>query len=41
MPASVRRSGIKQLTHFDTEALRATQPRDTTDGQWIDFTAAV
>jgi hypothetical protein len=39
--ASVRSSGIKQLTHFDTEALRAIQPRDTLDGQWIVFTAAV
>jgi Tol biopolymer transport system component len=34
-------SGVEQLTHFETEELRATQPRYTPDGQWIVFTAAV
>jgi Tol biopolymer transport system component len=32
-------SGIEQLTHYDTEDLRATQPRYTPDGQYIVFTA--
>ena len=32
-------SGMEQLTHYETEALRATQPRYTPDGQWIVFTA--
>jgi Tol biopolymer transport system component len=34
-------SGMEQLTHFETEELRATQPRYTPNGEWIVFTAAV
>jgi hypothetical protein len=34
-------TGMEQLTHYETEGLRATQPRYTPDGQWIVFTAAV
>lgn len=33
-------SGIEQLTRYETEDLRATQPRYTPDGKWIVFTAA-
>jgi Tol biopolymer transport system component len=32
-------SAMEQLTHYETEHLRATQPRYTPDGQWIVFTA--
>lgn len=32
-------TGMEQLTHYDTDALRATQPRYTPDGQYIVFTA--
>ena len=32
-------SGMEQLTHYETEDLRATQPRYTPDGAWIVFTA--
>ncbi len=32
-------SAMEQLTHYDTEDLRATIPRYTPDGQWIIFTA--
>jgi Tol biopolymer transport system component len=34
-------SGMEQLTLYETEDLRATQPRYTPDGQWIVFTAVV
>jgi Tol biopolymer transport system component len=32
-------SGMERLTHYETEDLRATQPRYTPDGEWIVFTA--
>jgi TolB protein len=32
-------SGLEQLTHHETPAVRATQPRYTPDGRWIIFTA--
>jgi Tol biopolymer transport system component len=32
-------SGMEQLTHYETQDLRATQPRYTPDGKWIVFTA--
>lgn len=31
-------SGLEQLTHYDSEDLRATQPRYTPEGEWILFT---
>jgi TolB protein len=32
-------TGMKQLTHYNSEELRATIPRYTPDGKWIIFTA--
>lgn len=32
-------SGMEQLTHYETEDLRATQPLYTPNGEWIIFTA--
>lgn len=32
-------SGLEQLTFYETDELRATQPRYTPDGQWIVFTS--
>jgi len=32
-------TGLEQLTHYETDALRATQPRYTPAGEWIVFTA--
>ncbi len=31
-------SGVEQLTHYETPSTRATQPRYTPDGKWINFT---
>lgn len=34
-------SGMEQLTDYDIDQLRATQPRYTPDGKWIVFTAVI
>ena len=41
LPHAPDGTGMEQLTHYDMEALRATQPRYTPDGSGIVFTAAV
>jgi TolB protein len=32
-------TGLEQITHYEDDTIRATQPRFTPDGEWIVFTA--
>jgi Tol biopolymer transport system component len=32
---------MEQLTHYETDELRATQPQYTPDGEWIVFTSVM